>query len=215
MTEQWLEIPLFPLNTVLFPKMVLPLHIFEERYKKMIRLCLEENLPFGVCLIESGEEVGAPAIPCPVGTTAEIVAHQVLEEGRMNISVVGKERFHILEIVREQPYIMARVESLAVIKGRKSVRITSLANEIRDLFKRYMALLLLLTRGWTHDLGDPRQPLDLAYYVAARLTTLTPKERQTLLEQESLEDLLRHEVVLLHREIGQLQNIATMNRRGN
>jgi len=209
-----LEIPLFPLNTVLFPKMVLPIPIFEERYKRMVRLCLEEGRPFGVCLIESGEEVGAPAIPYPVGTMAGIIAHQALEEGRMNIAVVGQERFRVLEILRKQPYIVAAAEFLPDPEG-SGARMDSLTDEVRDLFRRYLTLLLLLTRGWTHDLENPIKPLDLAYHVAARMPTLPFQERQALLEQDLLEDLLRHEVVLLHREIGQLQNIASLSRRGN
>ncbi|HQF70729.1 MAG TPA: LON peptidase substrate-binding domain-containing protein, partial [Promineifilum sp.] len=67
------ELPLFPLNLVLFPGMPLPLHIFEERYKEMVADCLRENRPFGVVLIAEGRaEGGAPARPHVVGCTAEI-----------------------------------------------------------------------------------------------------------------------------------------------
>ena len=70
--NQWSDLPLFPLNTVLFPGMVLPLHIFEERYKLMINHCLEEERPFGVLLIREGKEVGSGAVPYQVGTTTMI-----------------------------------------------------------------------------------------------------------------------------------------------
>ena len=65
-------LPLFPLNTVLFPNMVLPLHVFEERYKLMINTCLAQDKPFGVVLIYSGTEAGGPAVPHSVGTVARI-----------------------------------------------------------------------------------------------------------------------------------------------
>ena len=88
---------LFPLNTVLFPGMPLPLHIFEERYKIMIGRCIDEDRPFGVVLIQSGTEVGNPAVPHVVGTTALIAAVKRLEDGRMNLIAVGQERFRSLE----------------------------------------------------------------------------------------------------------------------
>ncbi|MCC6444042.1 MAG: LON peptidase substrate-binding domain-containing protein [Armatimonadetes bacterium] len=214
MLKQPDEIPLFPLETVLFPKMVIPLHIFEERYKEMIGRCLKDRERFGICLIETGTEAGPPAIPHTVGTTAEIMSHQYLDEGRINLTATGRERFRIAEIVREQPYITASVEWLPGPAGRGS-RIQNLAGEVKELFKSYMALLLLLTSGWTHDLDGPEDPLETAYYVAARMTTLAFPERQELLKENSLEELLRQEIVLLHRDTARLRNIATLTRRGH
>jgi Lon protease-like protein len=103
------HIPLFPLNTVLLPLGVLPLHVFEERYKEMIGQCLGENQPFGVVLIKEGEEVGEPAIPYEVGTGAHIAQAVPLAEGRMNIVVTGTKRFRILDTVQERPYLVSRV----------------------------------------------------------------------------------------------------------
>ena len=81
--DDLIELPLFPLNVVLFPGMSLPLHIFEERYKAMIGACSEHDTPFGVLLIKEGQEVGDPAEPFQVGTTARITEVQQLEDGRM------------------------------------------------------------------------------------------------------------------------------------
>src|SRR6266487_1733603 len=106
------KLALFPLNTVLFPGMPLPLHIFEERYKLMIGRCIEEERPFGVVLIRSGPEVGGPATPHPVGTIAQIAGWKSLDEGRMNVIAVGQERFRIIEVVRLEPYLVARVTPL-------------------------------------------------------------------------------------------------------
>src|SRR5438045_9705996 len=104
---------LFPLNTVLFPGMPLPLHIFEERYKLMIGRCIEEERPFGVVLIQSGPEVGGPAVPHLVGTTAHIAAVKHADDGRMNLIAIGQERFQILEVVRQAPYLIAPARALA------------------------------------------------------------------------------------------------------
>ena len=90
-----MDLRLFPLNTVLFPNMRLPLHIFEERYKLMIRECIEEDAPFGVVLIQTGEEVGSTAAPHQVGTTARIIQVEYLDDGRMNIFTMGERRFRI------------------------------------------------------------------------------------------------------------------------
>src|SRR3954466_6437378 len=95
------ELPLFPLNTVLFPGMPLNLHIFEERYKLMIGRCIEANQPFGAVLIKRGSEVsglGKAAEPFSIGCTVQITQVQSLGAGRMNISVVGKERFQIFSL---------------------------------------------------------------------------------------------------------------------
>jgi Lon protease-like protein len=79
--SQWTDLPLFPMNTVLFPGMVLSLHIFEERYKLMINRCLEEERSFGVLLIRKGQEVGGSAIPYDVGTTTTIAGLNRLTAG--------------------------------------------------------------------------------------------------------------------------------------
>ena len=80
-------IPIFPLNAVLFPGVSMPIHIFEERYKRMIQECLDSTSDFGVALIETGSEVGEPAVPCSTGTLVDIVEVNKVNGGRMFISV--------------------------------------------------------------------------------------------------------------------------------
>src|SRR5687768_9701668 len=106
-------LPLFPLHTVLFPGHPLPLHIFEPRYRLMIGRCLEQSAPFGVVLIRAGLEVGAPAEPYAVGTRAEIVRHERLDDGRLNLLCVGRERFRVRELIPGEPYLLGLVEELA------------------------------------------------------------------------------------------------------
>src|SRR5579883_108632 len=98
-------LPLFPLSEVLFPGMLLPLHIFEPRYRLMIRRCISEKLPFGVVLITRGQEVGSGAEFFQVGTTARITRVQKEDDGRLYIASIGEQRFRILQTFDDQPYL--------------------------------------------------------------------------------------------------------------
>ena len=110
-----MEIPLFPLHTVLFPGVALPLHIFEERYRLMIARCLETQSPFGVVLIRDGREVGGGQLSIAgVGTFAAIRESEKLPDGRYEVLAVGVGRFAVREVDTDrEPYLVATVEPLA------------------------------------------------------------------------------------------------------
>ena len=95
MTHQHEELPLFPLKVVLFPGNILPLHIFEERYRLMVQHCLEEKSNFGVILIKKGSEVDDQAEPYNVGTAVRIIETDIMDDRRMNIITTGQYRFQI------------------------------------------------------------------------------------------------------------------------
>ena len=101
MKEQVRELPLFPLNTVLFPGGPLPLKIFEPRYLDMISRCLREQAGFAVVLITGGDETAATASFAAIGTEASIVDFDRLEDGLLGISCIGRERVRVLEAWRE------------------------------------------------------------------------------------------------------------------
>ena len=106
-------IPIFPLGTVLFPGSVLPLRIFEVRYMDMARACLKNGSAFGICLIREGEEVGAPAVPEPVGCMARIGECDVEELGILKVKAEGLERFRIVSReVGKSGLIVGEVEEL-------------------------------------------------------------------------------------------------------
>ena len=106
-------VPIFPLNTVLYPGAALPLRIFEVRYVDMARDCLRRSSPFGVCLIVEGEEVGTPAVPERVGCLARIAECDAEELGVLKVRVEGQERFRIVSSeVTKQGLIVAEVEPL-------------------------------------------------------------------------------------------------------
>jgi Lon protease-like protein len=90
------ELPLFPLNMVLFPGGPLPLRIFEPRYIDMVRDCMREGAPFGVLLIRAGAEVGEVSSTAEIGTTARIVDFHQLPDGLLGISCIGERKFRVL-----------------------------------------------------------------------------------------------------------------------
>jgi uncharacterized protein len=109
------EIPIFPLNTVLYPEGTLPLRVFEARYMDMARDCLKTKAPFGVCLIVDGKEVGEPATPAEVGCAAHIAECDMQQLGVLNLITRGGKRFRIAQrSVGAQGLVKARVEWLPV-----------------------------------------------------------------------------------------------------
>jgi Lon protease-like protein len=184
------ELPLFPLNVVLLPGIPLPLHIFEERYKAMIRDCLERKEPFGVVLIREGREVGDPAQPFHVGTSARILRVEHLEEGRMNILTQGERRFTIAEITQRLPHLVGRVRYLEEEVGDIPAELLA---EAREGYATLLRNLTALTGGWTARAEVPTDPVRLSYGVAANLE-LPRHVRQQVLElptaRERLELLL-------------------------
>ena len=108
-----LNIPIFPLNTVLFPDGLLPLRVFEARYMDMTRDCLKRNRPFGVCLIHEGAEVGAPAVPEAVGCLARITDWDMQQPGILGLKTRGGQRFRFASRAADsQGLISAEVDLL-------------------------------------------------------------------------------------------------------
>jgi uncharacterized protein len=106
------ELPLFPLNMVLYPHARVQLHVFEMRYRQMIRKCLDDGIPFGVVLIRSGEEIGMSAEPYMVGTAVRIEDIFSFPDGRYDVTVTGTARFRIRSIDESLPYLTGKVEFL-------------------------------------------------------------------------------------------------------
>lgn len=102
--------PMFPLGTVLFPSIFLPLHVFEPRYREMMRHCLDGDSQFGVVLIERGSEVGGQDVRTSIGTVAQIIEAAELEDGRWVIGSVGTRRIRVTEWLADDPYPRADVE---------------------------------------------------------------------------------------------------------
>ena len=190
------QIPLFPLQAVLFPGGFLPLHIFEPRYRTMIKFCLEHESEFGVVLIKEGEETGETAVPCDVGTAVRILHVEHLEDGRMHIVTAGEYRFQILEIQEHLSYLTGRVRMLDDLETEVESVPESLTAEIEELYKAYETLSSRLIFAWSPPEEQPDDPRELAYQVGIRLR-ISLKEKQTLLETIPLEQLLTREIEIL------------------
>jgi Lon protease-like protein len=210
MTE---SLPLFPLNTVLFPLMQLPLHIFEERYRLMIGRCLEEKSPFGVVLIRSGREVGAPAEPHPYGTSARIVDSHRYEDGRYRLLCRGDRRFRIESVTSTRPYIIGEVTFLDEETGEAP---DAIRTEARTLGQEYLRILL---KAQNRRQGEPEQELtlppdlgarELSYVLGANLQ-VEHGVQQRLLEAASVADRLEQEIGILKRELPVLRLLQRDN----
>ncbi|AXQ31630.1 peptidase S16 [Solimonas sp. K1W22B-7] len=169
------EIPIFPLGTVLFPGGRLPLRIFEQRYVDMTKACIRDGSVFGVSLIRAGFEVGKPAVPCDLGCTARIAEWEVPSPGLFTLGTTGETRFRILNRWAEADGLLrARVELIAVP--------APLA-----LPERFQLLGQLLG-SLIDDIGSehfPEPRLDDGIWVGCRLAELlpvTPERKQRLLE---------------------------------
>jgi len=196
------ELPLFPLNSVLFPGATLPLHIFEERYKLMIGRCLQSGSPFGVLLIRSGNEVGEATEPFEVGTTARIVRVQPLDEGRMNLVCLGERRFRLLRKLRDTPYLVGEAEPLdsTDIEGAE---VAELAETVAALFAEYYRIYLAVSNQWARQIGMPGGAAELADFVGSRLA-VSPWTKQRLLEELSVRRRLDMELETLSDAIREM-----------
>ena len=189
-----MDLRLFPLNSVLFPGMRMPLHIFEERYRIMIRECIEEDAPFGVVLIKAGAEVGSGAVPHDIGTTARVQQVEYLDDGRMNIFTTGHERFRIVAINTTQPYLRGEVSVLQQEPSTDSAY--AALPRARQLFDDYLKTYLALGDQWTRGVFLPENPADAADYMAARMD-IGPDAKQELLAQLNPEARIRRELEIL------------------
>jgi Lon protease-like protein len=195
-------LPLFPLNTVLFPGQLLPLHIFEARYRQMIGECIQTGTPFGVVLIREGEEVGESAEPYDVGTTAHIVQVERLDDGRLDIVCVGHARFRIQQTYHDRSYLRGNIELWPWTPFDQSLPQLHV-DQVRQRLDRYIKILAEITHSDV-QVELPDDPAALANMAAAVLQ-VDAAEKQQLLTTNSIGDLLDQIGVLLQHELRGLQ----------
>ena len=196
--EQQEELRLFPLGLVLFPGASLPLRIFEERYKVMIGECLEGDKQFGVLLIKEGVEVGGPAQPYRVGTTARITKSQKMDGGRYNLHTVGERRFQLVEITQDVPFLMGRVEYLTEDDAEELGELPERAGE---LLGEYWRTVTSLQGGWVKELDVPKGPVALSFAVA-QVVSQPPRVGQFLLQIPSARERIERALPLLEERLG-------------
>jgi hypothetical protein len=188
------EIPLFPLNTVLFPGGPLPLRIFETRYVDMVRRCLREESGFGVVLIRQGAEAGGPARFATVGTDARIVDFSRLDDGLLGLACTGLDRFRVVDSWRAADGLnVARVEDL---EPEPAVTLPAAHAHLADALRR---VLPELGEAYAHV----ARRFDDAAWVGYRLAELLPLDlpaRQALLEMRDPLERLALLAPMIRRE---------------
>lgn len=194
------RLPIFPLGTVLFPGLVLPLHVFEERYRLLLRDLLTGEAPhrFGVVSIELGHEVGPGAARrlAAVGCTAEVRDVEEDDDGRYDVVTTGGMRFRVEDIDDSLDYLQADVTMLPEEDGPGAE--TAVA-PVSGLFRSYCERLVAHGAEITNLDELPDEPLALSYLIAASLV-LDRMDRQRLLQAEHAAARLRLEYMLLRRE---------------
>jgi Lon protease-like protein len=206
-------LPLFPLSTVLFPGMRLPLHIFEERYRLLVADLQAQPEPrrFGVIAIRKGREVGAEGVTALhevgcVATVREIAPHP---DGRFDLAAVGTERFRLLRVDDERPYFRGEVEPLTEETAQTGEAEAFAVNRVQAGFRAYLNALADRGGGVISVADLPDEAVLLSYVVGAAMIIDLP-ERQSLLAAPTALDRLRLERSLLVRETAMLR--ATTSR---
>jgi Lon protease-like protein len=214
------ELPLFPLgHTVLFPGVVLPLHVFEERYRELVRTLVAQPDPgprrFGVVAIRQGWEVGAEAAQAlhGVGCAAELRRVSRYPDGRFDIVTVGSDRFRLLGVDRTtRPYLVGRVEWLPG-DPPPDAEAAWLARAVGLLFGEYASAtagLRPVDAGRSSPLPElPPDPGELSRLVASS-AVLALEDRQALLEAPTAPARLRAELRLLKRETTMVRRLRAL-----
>jgi Lon protease-like protein len=201
------RIPLFPLGMVLMPQAVLPLHIFEPRYRRLVEDLVEApegERVFGVVAIRQGREVGEDGVSAlyEVGCLAELRGIQPYSDGRFDIVTVGGSRFSLQDLHHDRPYLTGDVVELPDDDGEDAVTI---AAAVRRRFEEYREVVQV----GDDDEEPPIDPADLAWTVAAGMV-LELDERQRILAASDTAGRLRVERDLLHRELGLLRTLPSI-----
>jgi hypothetical protein len=204
-------LPLFPLGTVLYPGMLMPLHIFEERYHQLIRDLLERPEPrqFGVIAIREGRETGIDGVQSlyPIGCVATLRRVERLPDGGFDIITVGTERFRLGALDESRPYLQAEVELLGPETADEAAA-APLVSALQAAFRVYLDALTEQGGATVHVQELPTEPVLLSFVVAAAMVVdLT--EHQALLDADIV-GRLAAERALLARETAMLR--ATTSR---
>jgi Lon protease-like protein len=205
MSAAEIELPLFPLNLVLFPGTVSPLHVFELRYRQMIVDCQREERAFGIVLARP-ESQPLNEKPYPVGTMVDISNLTRMEDGRYTFMAIGTKRFRILSEHRERPYLSGLVEPFDDV-AEPEYDLSMLRRQAHGLFNEYLGMVLEASEG-TKDVEPnlPAIPEDLSYFIAYFLD-IQEEQKQRFLELTSTCQRLQEEIAILRREVPFMRQI--------
>lgn len=209
------EVPLFPLNAVLFPGVATSLHIFEERYRDLVTdlqaIADPKERLFTVVAIREGYEVGDRAVQSlhRVGTLVQLTEVTPLPEGRFDIEITGRQRAVLHDVDTTDSYLRAEVDPIPEPSGAADPAAEEAAARALDVFERYRLDLSELRGGPVLAGPMPTDPTYLSYSLAATCL-LTTAERQRLLEAPSTVDRLLMLEDTLHAELRAMRAIPSL-----
>jgi uncharacterized protein len=204
-------LPLFPLGTVLYPGLLLPLHIFEERYRQLVRDLLERPEPrrFGVIAIREGRDTGVDGVSAlhEVGCTATVRRVLKRDDGRFDLVTIGAERFQVTGLDHSRPYLQGEVDFLPEEAGDEAT-VAPAVEAVQRAFRTYIDALT--ARGVTQvSIPElPTEPIALSYLVAASVIA-DLSDRQALLAEPDALHRLAAERALLSRETAMLRTLTS------
>ncbi len=201
------RLPMFPLGTVLFPSGVLPLRVFEPRYRDMLEDLLPGNREFGVVLIERGSEVGGGEVRSGIGTMAKILEARESKDGHWAVVAMGLQRIMVDRWLPDDPYPMAEVRPFPDRPG-PGVDPASYA-ALRDRLHCLLDGLVALGETVPSDRVEIAEDPALGSLQMAALAPLTPFDRQRILEVDRVEDRCR----LLGDLLGEGQELVDLRLR--
>jgi Lon protease-like protein len=203
-------LPLFPLGTVLFPGMLLPLHIFEDRYKELVRDLLDGPEPrrFGVIAIKKGRETGVEGVSSlyEVGCTATLRETEGNDDSSYEVIAVGTQRFRLDTLDESRAYLQGEVEFLAEDEG-DSAAAGRAAHLVAGAFQAYLDVLTAQGLAQVNVPEVPEEPVLLSYLVAASMIIDLPDRQALLAEPDSLSRLTAERAMLV-RETTMLQTLT-------
>jgi Lon protease-like protein len=196
-------LPIFPLGTVVFPGMPVPLHIFEERYRRMLSDRGNFDPAFGTVLLKSGTDTGSEQRLAAMGTAVRVISRRKRSNGRSDIVVEGTNRFDILDVRWDLGYGLATVEWREETTGDLVLLHATMERAIAT-FHRYVQGVTKLTGQRFNGVRISDDPITASYDLASRLPLHT-WERQTLLEAETAEQRFDQLLMLVKREVALLE----------
>jgi uncharacterized protein len=211
MTE---TMPLFPLGTVLFPGLVLPLHIFEERYRQLVGDLLDGPEPrdFGVIAIRKGRETGVDGVSAlhEIGCTARLREVMRHDDGRFEVVTVGTQRFRLLELDHSRPYLRGEIELLTEETGDEAAAALAAqaVQAVQRAFREYLDALATEGAAQISVPDLPDEPVLLSYLVAASMI-VDLSDRQALLAEPDAAGRLAAERTLLAKETRILRTLTS------
>ncbi|HRK22344.1 MAG TPA: LON peptidase substrate-binding domain-containing protein [Fimbriimonadaceae bacterium] len=197
------DLALFPLETVLFPYAPMQIHVFEPRYRQLMRDCMADDRPFGVVLLRSGGGDAGYEEPYMVGTAVRIVQVHTYEDGRLDVQVQGERRFRIRRIDDTRPYLVGQVEPVVELEVADTEEARNVIQRARENFKVYIEGLFA-RQELQVQVRFPPDPVALSFSIANFLS-MENLEKQRLLELTDTVERLQGLTPALERSLMEWQ----------